>query len=35
MDREKALRVSERGTLVLVKHEGSWKIVHEHFSAVE
>jgi ketosteroid isomerase-like protein len=25
----------ERGTLVFVKHEGSWKIVHEHFSAAE
>lgn len=25
----------DRGTLVLVKHEGSWKIVHEHFSAAE
>lgn len=25
----------ERGTLVFVKHEGSWKIIHEHFSAVE
>jgi ketosteroid isomerase-like protein len=25
----------ERGTLVLVKHSGSWKIVHEHFSAAE
>ena len=25
----------ERGTLVLVKHDGSWKIVHEHFSAGE
>src|SRR6185503_807675 len=23
----------ERGTLVFVLHEGSWKIVHEHFSA--
>jgi ketosteroid isomerase-like protein len=26
---------SERGTLVFVKHDGSWKIVHEHFSAAE
>jgi ketosteroid isomerase-like protein len=25
----------ERGTLVFVKHESSWKIVHEHFSAAE
>lgn len=25
----------ERCTLVFVKHEGSWKIVHEHFSAAE
>jgi four helix bundle protein len=25
----------ERGTLIFVKHEGSWKIVHEHFSAAE
>ena len=25
----------ERGTLVFVKHQGSWKIVHEHFSAAE
>lgn len=25
----------ERGTVVFVKHEGSWKIVHEHFSAGE
>jgi ketosteroid isomerase-like protein len=25
----------ERGTLVLVKRSGSWKIVHEHFSAAE
>jgi ketosteroid isomerase-like protein len=25
----------ERGTLILVKHEGSWKIVHEHFSPAE
>jgi ketosteroid isomerase-like protein len=25
----------ERGTLVFVKHDGSWKIVHEHFSATE
>jgi ketosteroid isomerase-like protein len=22
----------ERGTLVFVRHDGSWKIVHEHFS---
>jgi ketosteroid isomerase-like protein len=25
----------DRGTLVFMKHEGSWKIVHEHFSALE
>ena len=25
----------ERGTLVFVQHEGSWKIVHEHFSTAE
>lgn len=25
----------ERGTLVLVQHEGSWQIVHEHFSGAE
>jgi ketosteroid isomerase-like protein len=25
----------ERGTLVFVKHKGSWKIVHEHFSAAD
>jgi len=25
----------DRGTLVFVKHEGSWKIVHEHFSGTE
>jgi len=25
----------ERGTLIFVQHEGSWKIVHEHFSAAE
>jgi len=25
----------ERGTLVFVKHGGSWKIVHEHFSTME
>jgi ketosteroid isomerase-like protein len=25
----------ERGTLVFVKHNGSWRIVHEHFSAAE
>jgi ketosteroid isomerase-like protein len=25
----------ERGTLVLVRKEGSWKIVHEHFSAAQ
>jgi ketosteroid isomerase-like protein len=25
----------ERGTLVFVKHDGSWKIVHEHFSAAD
>ncbi len=25
----------ERGTLVFVKHEGSWRLVHEHFSAAE
>jgi ketosteroid isomerase-like protein len=25
----------ERGTLVFVKQAGSWKIVHEHFSAAE
>lgn len=25
----------ERGTLVFVKHESAWKIVHEHFSAAE
>ena len=25
----------ERGTMVFVQHEGSWKIVHEHFSAAE
>ena len=29
-----AITKRERGTLVLVQHEGSWKIVHEHFSAV-
>jgi 5'-nucleotidase (lipoprotein e(P4) family) len=28
-----AITKSERGTLVFAKHEGSWKIVHEHFSA--
>jgi len=30
-----AITKRERGTLVFVKHEGSWKIVHEHFSAAE
>ncbi len=25
----------DHGTLVFVKHEGSWKIVHEHFSPAE
>ena len=30
-----AVTKSERGTLVFVKHEGAWKIVHEHFSAAE
>jgi ketosteroid isomerase-like protein len=25
----------DRGTLVFVKHGGSWQIVHEHFSAAE
>jgi ketosteroid isomerase-like protein len=25
----------ERGTIIFVKHDGSWKIVHEHFSAIE
>jgi ketosteroid isomerase-like protein len=25
----------ERGTLVLIKRSGSWRIVHEHFSAAE
>lgn len=30
-----AVTKHERGTLVFVKHEGSWKIVHEHFSAAE
>src|SRR6266699_3943128 len=27
-----AITKRERGTLVFVQHEGSWKIVHEHFS---
>jgi len=30
-----AITKRERGTLVFVQHEGSWKIVHEHFSAAE
>jgi len=30
-----AITKRDRGTLVFVKHEGSWKIVHEHFSAAE
>jgi ketosteroid isomerase-like protein len=30
-----AITKRERGTLVFVKHEGSWKIVHEHFSVAE
>jgi ketosteroid isomerase-like protein len=30
-----AITKRERGTLVFVKHEGSWKIVHEHFSAAD
>jgi ketosteroid isomerase-like protein len=30
-----AITKRERGTLVFVRHEGSWKIVHEHFSAAE
>jgi len=30
-----AITKREHGTLVFVKHEGSWKIVHEHFSATE
>jgi hypothetical protein len=30
-----AITKRERGTLVLVKHEGSWKVFHEHFSAAE
>jgi len=30
-----AITKRERGTLVFVHHEGSWKIVHEHFSATE
>ena len=25
----------ERGTLVFAWHDGSWKIVHEHFSSAE
>ena len=30
-----AITKRERGTLVFVKQEGSWKIVNEHFSAAE
>jgi len=30
-----AITKRERGTLVFVQHEGSWKIVHEHFSSAE
>jgi len=30
-----AITKRERGTLVLVKLQRSWKIVHEHFSAAE
>jgi ketosteroid isomerase-like protein len=30
-----AVTKRERGTLVLVKQGGSWRIVHEHFSAAE
>jgi len=30
-----AITKRDRGTLVFVKHEASWKFVHEHFSAVE
>ncbi len=30
-----AITKRERGTLVFVKHDSSWKIVHEHFSAME
>jgi hypothetical protein len=30
-----AITKRERGILVFVKHEGSWKIVHERFSAAE
>jgi hypothetical protein len=31
--RAEAITKRERGTLVFVLHEGSWRIVHEHFSA--
>jgi ketosteroid isomerase-like protein len=30
-----AIAKRERGTLVFVTHEGSWRIVHEHFSAAD
>jgi ketosteroid isomerase-like protein len=30
-----AITKRERGTLIFIRHEGSWKIVHEHFSAAE
>src|SRR5437879_4361324 len=30
-----AITKRERGTLIFVQHEGSWKIVHEHFSSAE
>ena len=33
--RSDSITKRERGTLVFVQHEGSWKIVHEHFSAAE
>ena len=29
------VRKRERATLVFARHDGSWQIVHEHFSAAE